>query len=145
MKIITWQLSLWRSMHSWLSIDLSFQDYDEEIRNFSDIYGQPSGFFLLARNEVDTIGGCGLRALGAQRGEVKRLFVRKSYQGQGVGRQLVQMLVAEAKMMGYKILLLDTLPSMFEATRLYKSLGFVETDPYRHNPIEGAQYLKLIL
>jgi putative acetyltransferase len=34
---------------------------------------------------------------------------------------------------------------MKEANALYDALGFREVAPYRHNPIEGARYMELVL
>jgi hypothetical protein len=42
-------------------------------------------------------------------------------------------------------MVLDTLPSMAAARGLYSSLGFLETDPYRFNPVPGAAFLELDL
>ena len=53
--------------------------------------------------------------------------------------------IEEAKAIGYERMRLDTVPAMTTAIRLYESLGFRNTDPYRHNPLEGARFMELVL
>lgn len=72
---------------------------------------------------------------------MKRLYVPPSARGLGVGRQLVAQLLAEARAIGYSEVVLDTLPNMIEAQRLYQQFGFGDIEPYRPNPIAGTRYL----
>jgi len=48
---------------SWLSIDLSFQNYEFEVNNFKDVYGRPKGAFFIASLDGEVVGGIGLRYL----------------------------------------------------------------------------------
>jgi GNAT superfamily N-acetyltransferase len=77
--------------------------------------------------------------------EMKRLFVRQGFRGLGLGRQLVEAIIELAQRAGFTTMLLDTLNDMESARALYQEVGFVETEPYYHNPIPGAHYLKLDL
>ena len=53
--------------------------------------------------------------------------------------------LAEARALGYARILLDTLPQMGTAQRLYEQLGFRDVEPYRPNPVPGARFLALDL
>jgi len=76
---------------------------------------------------------------------MKRLYVRKAFQGRGCGLFLAAQDIEWAKRAGYDRMLLDTLPAMTAAQHLYERLGFREADPYRFNPIPGTRYMELPL
>ena len=50
-----------------------------------------------------------------------------------------------ARERGYRYVVLDTLPSMRAAQRLYESLGFVDCAPYTYNPLSGARFMRVDL
>jgi ribosomal protein S18 acetylase RimI-like enzyme len=77
--------------------------------------------------------------------EMKRLYVRPAFRGKGAARELIQSLIAEARTIGYQAMLLDTLPSMREAHKLYRALGFREIPSYQKNPIPGALFFEFRL
>jgi ribosomal protein S18 acetylase RimI-like enzyme len=76
---------------------------------------------------------------------MKRLYVEPQFRGHNVGKILVEKLISEACRIGYIKMVLDTVPSMQTAQKLYKSLGFYEIEPYRLNPVKGAIFMELIL
>jgi GNAT superfamily N-acetyltransferase len=129
----------------WLNMDLSFQDIDNELSNFSSMYGHPNGLFLLAWYRDELGGGVGLRMLEAKVCEMKRLFVYDQFKSKGVGRNLCAALIQEAINLGYEKMKLDTLGHMKSAIRLYENLGFKEIKPYRFNPDPTTKYMELNL
>jgi GNAT superfamily N-acetyltransferase len=128
-----------------LNLDLSFQNFADELEHLPSEYGPPRGAFLLAQDDGLAIGGVGLRAFSGSTGEIKRLYVVPAGRGHGVGRALMLGVLASARELGYERLLLDTLPSMRDAQALYRSLGFRPIPAYRFNPVEGTAFFALDL
>jgi putative acetyltransferase len=138
-----------------LGVDLCFQSFDKELAGLPGDYAQPKGRLFLAYAPITEepsggagpqLAGCGaLRRIDDATCEMKRLYVRPGFRGQGVGRALAVALIDAAREIGYSRMVLDTLPSMVEAHKLYRILGFREIPPYRHNPVPGALFLELLL
>lgn len=132
-----------------LNVDLCFQDFESELANLPGEYAAPRGALLLAWIDGVLAGCCALRPADAvdygNAAEMKRLYVRKAFRGFGLGRQLAESILDEARQAGYGSVLLDTLDDMEAARALYAELGFVEIPPYYHNPLAGAHYLKVDL
>jgi putative acetyltransferase len=128
-----------------LGVDLCFQGFPQELAALPGAYARPAGRLLLAESQGQALGVIALRPLPAGDCEMKRLYVRPAGRGLGLGRQLTAALIEEARAVGYKKILLDTLPTMSEAQQLYRSLGFAEIAPYCDNPIVGTLYMALLL
>jgi ribosomal protein S18 acetylase RimI-like enzyme len=124
-----------------LGVDLCFQGFAEELASLPGNYARPAGRLLLATNGASILGVVGLRPLRGADCEMKRLYVRPAGRGLGVGRLLTTTLIDEARLAGYQRMLLDTLPGMTEAQRIYRSMGFREIAPYCENPIAGTLYM----
>jgi GNAT superfamily N-acetyltransferase len=128
-----------------LDVDLSFQDFDNELATLPGAYAPPGGRILLALVGTAAAGCVALRPLEDGVCEMKRLYVRPAYRGSGLGRTLAEAVLAIAAELGYGRMRLDTLPAMVRAHELYRSLGFVEIEPYTVNPVPGARFLERAL
>lgn len=124
---------------------LDIQNYDEELQHLEVKYGLPWGRLYLACWGGEAVGCIALRKMDGQTCEMKRLYVRPAFRGRGVGERLVEKAITEAKEIGYKAMLLDTLPFLQSALRLYEKYGFYEIDSYNDSPMDTSIYMKLDL
>jgi len=108
-------------------------------------YAPPKGRLLLATAAEGPAGCVALRPLEAKLCEMKRLFVRPAYRGHGLGRLLAERVVSDARVIGYERMLLDTLPTLHEAIRLYTSMGFSRCSAYYDTPLAETVFMELRL
>lgn len=120
------------------------ESLEDQLAALPGSYVEPAGSVLLAfENEIP----CGCVALkpleldhpanpNERACEMKRLWVRPTWQGTGLGRKLAEAVVEAAQQRGYTAMYLDTMPqSMQAAYRLYLRMGFRPVDRYNQNPV----------
>ena len=128
-----------------LGVDLSFQDFEKELEAIQVQYNKPWGVLILVYLNETPIACIGVRGSDEKSAELKRMYVKSPYRGQGIGVELLKRSLEIAKDLGYKKIRLDTLGNMVKAQELYKSFGFYIIPPYRFNPIPGTIYMEKIL
>jgi putative acetyltransferase len=139
--------ALFEEYAAWIAVDLSFQNFAAELATLPGAYAPPRGRLLLAGPPGAAAGCVALRpaaVAGEPEGtvsEMKRLYVRPEGRGTGTGARLVESLLVEAREIGYRTMVLDTIDWMTDARRLYARFGFAERSPYYHNPFPGVVYM----
>lgn len=137
---------LFREYVTHLGLDLGYQGFEAELAGLPGCYAEPTGTILLAAIRDEPVGCIALRPQkDAGCCEMKRLFVRPSWTGHGLGRRLIEAAIAAARERGYGRVRLDTLTSMEAANALYHRLGFHLIEAYCFNPLPGALFYELRL
>lgn len=129
-----------------LGVNLCFQNFEQELAGLPGHYAQPDGRLLLAEYELQLAGCVALHKWEDGICEMKRLYLRPSFRGKGLGRAIAEKIITDARSIGYRRMRLDTIePLMKDAVEMYRKLGFREIAAYRPNPIVGAMYMELQL
>jgi putative acetyltransferase len=100
----------------------------------------PSITFYSARDEGRLLGVGALKELDPTHGELKSMHTAIEARGCGVGRAVLDHVMAEARGRGYRRLSLETgsMDAFVPARSLYRSVGFDECEPFADYP--GSPY-----
>src|SRR5205823_8960547 len=135
--------TLFKEYGASLGFSLCFQNFDQELATLPGTYAPPQGRLLLALDGWSSLNGArqyagcaALHPLEADICEMKRLFVRPEFRGRGLGKVLIEKIIAAAREIGYRRMRLDTVPGVMDAAiKTYRTIGFREITPYTHNPV----------
>ena len=122
-----------------------FQDFGAELAGLPGKYVPPQGRLGLALIEAEPAGCVALRPIDTSRCEAKRLYVRPQFRDRAIGKALLEWVIAEARSIGYRELVGDTMPVMTRALAMYERMGFERTGPYAGEATPGAIYIRLVL
>jgi GNAT superfamily N-acetyltransferase len=95
----------------------------------------PHGAFLVGYEDERPVAIGGLRRLGDDVCEIKRMYVVPAARSRGVGRALLAALEDAARDLGYGRVRLDAGPQQEHSKRLFATVGYVEIAPYNANHI----------
>lgn len=131
-----------------LPFSLCFQNFDDEMATLPGRYAPPAGCLLLARHAGEAVGCAALRPVPEVAPgvcEMKRMYVRPSARGLGLGRKLAEALIAYAREADYARMVLDSEPDFAAAMALYRSLGFRDRARYNDDPNPHTVFMELEL
>ena len=138
---------MFREYQAQLPVQYRARSLETELSTLPGVYAPPKGKLLLATVAGQPVGCVGLRPFPQDGAcEMKRLYVRPTFRGGKVGKELVERVVEEARGLGYSRLRLDTHPpTMQAAVALYRKFGFQEVEPGPVEAVEGLLYMELVL
>ncbi|CAF1171787.1 unnamed protein product [Didymodactylos carnosus] len=111
-----------------LSIDP--EGIDKDLSDLDKYYFNNNGWFSVITNDEDTIiGCCGVFKTDATSCELRKMYVLNNYQGQGLGKMLLESSLEKAKGLGYKEMTLESNFLLYKANDMYKKVGFVQYQP----------------
>lgn len=94
--------------------------------------------FFLIREAGIPVGCGGVKLVGTEYGEVKRMYVRPQFRGLGFASLMLDHLTDYAQSRGVHILRLETGIHQRDAIRLYERMGFQRIPPfgeYKEDPL----------
>jgi ribosomal protein S18 acetylase RimI-like enzyme len=104
------------------------------LQAFEKVERDPNIQLVVAEGEGGEVIGClqlcilpGLSSQGASRGLIEDVRVAKHCRSRGIGEQMVQWAVAEARAKGCKLVELLTHHTRVDAQRFYERLGFARS------------------
>ncbi|KXF51987.1 acetyltransferase [Rhodococcus sp. SC4] len=80
--------------------------------------------------DEEAVGVAALKPVDAVTAEIKRVYVRPAVRGHGLARGMMDYLLSDARIEGYRRVRLESARFMIAAHALYRSYGFVETTPF---------------
>ncbi len=115
-------------------------------QSFWEEASHTDAYYLIARdvdrdNLIVAYAGCWVLA---NEGHITNVAVDPDYQGQGLGRKLMNELTSRVKALGVDSMTLEVRPSNTVAINLYTSLGFRsvgQRPKYYTNPVEAAEIM----
>jgi GNAT superfamily N-acetyltransferase len=132
-----WEYLVWANagLNEAFGINLDIERmHKESIRDLQQ-FDPPDGRLLLAEVDGRIVGVAAMHEVGEKIGEIKRMYVRREFRRQGIGRALLKALVTEARASDFSRLRLDSARFMHAAHNLYRSAGFKEIDAYPESEI----------
>ena len=125
------EVSFRRLNEEWIVRHFVLEDKDREVLGDPMTYIlKPGGKIVFAAIGEETVGCCALVPEGPGVYEVAKMAVTEGYRGRGIGRRILELVIAEAMGLGAERLYLETNSKLPSATHLYESVGF------RHIPAE---------
>jgi putative acetyltransferase len=98
---------------------------DADLRDIEANYLQRGGLFeVIEDGHSNLIGSFGLYPLNKTTCELRKMYFIPSARGSGLGKYVLERMIAQARELGFKQIVLETSSKLIAANRLYTQFGF---------------------
>ena len=118
------------------------QQLDKSVGKKKEQYAQYNSLeaiydVILVYKEEEAIGCAAYKAFEEETAELKCVFLDKKYRSRGIARELLRRVEADARIAGYRFMVLETGHALQETIELYTKVGYKiisNDEPYRETP-----------
>jgi putative acetyltransferase len=104
-------------------------DTDADLADLQANYEGRGGVFYVVESQAGAVVGCGgLFPMNTHAVELRKMYLLPAARGRGLGKELLQRLLADARRLGYKRIILETNSALKDAIALYRRFGFMPLD-----------------
>jgi putative acetyltransferase len=104
---------------------------DDQLQHLPASYADHGGAFWVAMDGDQLVGTAGVFPVTADAFELRKMYLRPSTRGTGIGKRLLDTSIAFSREHGARLLVLDTVEAMSRAIAFYERHGFVRDDSQR--------------
>ena len=97
---------------------------DKDIGDIQRNYIDSKGYFALLEDKGSVVGSYGILRLSDNVCELRKMYLKREYQGTGLGKLMMEDALIKAKGLGFKKMVLETNSVLKEAIGLYRKYGF---------------------
>lgn len=101
---------------------------DADLHGLPDSYVSRGGAFWVALRGGELLGTCGVFPVAPTTFELRKMYLRGTSRGLGLGKRLLDVAVSWARAHGGTHMVLDTVEQMTRAIAFYEANGFVRDD-----------------
>lgn len=105
--------------------------YDPTTDHLYELFREPRSGYFVAEQDGRLLGGAGIfptAGLPADTCELVKMYLVPAARGKGLGRQLVDYSMEQARSAGFSQVYLETMPELKQALAMYARLGFEYID-----------------
>lgn len=107
-------------------LQLNPEGEDLDVTDIPKYYMENHGDFEVIEFMGTIIGSYGIYRIDSETCELRKMYLKKNFQGMGLGNIMLENSLKIATSLGYKRMTLQTNSLLYKAIKLYKKYGFEE-------------------